>query len=107
VPKFNRLIRAVFLFMTEVTTFFKEPKIHDSKIVRQYLLERPICEKETNKSRCIQRAVHVHHKKFKSQGGDDNPDNLVALCLVHHAKEHRIRIKYGRLHWRAKRKSVL
>lgn len=31
---------------------------------------------------------HWHHKKFRSQGGDDSLKNALALCVSCHAKEH-------------------
>jgi hypothetical protein len=38
----------------------------------------------------------VHHIQFKSQGGDDDPSNLVCLCPTHHhhgVHAHTIRIQ--------------
>lgn len=32
--------------------------------------------------------VHVHHIRFRSQGGSDTPDNLVWLCRPCHDKRH-------------------
>jgi len=28
--------------------------------------------------------IHCHHRVFKSQGGDDQPDNLASACWVCH-----------------------
>ncbi|MEO5969691.1 MAG: HNH endonuclease, partial [Bdellovibrionia bacterium] len=33
-------------------------------------------------------ALHVHHIKFRSEGGSDTPDNLVTLCHPCHAALH-------------------
>jgi len=33
---------------------------------------------------CSRRAVHTHHIIPRSQGGTDDPENLVALCAFHH-----------------------
>jgi 5-methylcytosine-specific restriction endonuclease McrA len=31
-----------------------------------------------------------HHIVFKSQGGEDAPENLITLCIVCHGKKHGI-----------------
>jgi len=33
-------------------------------------------------------AVQVHHIKTRGSGGDDSPDNLIALCVECHSKAH-------------------
>jgi hypothetical protein len=33
---------------------------------------------------CSRAAVHAHHVVFRSRGGGDEPENLVALCAAHH-----------------------
>ena len=33
---------------------------------------------------CSRAAVHQHHIEFRSQGGGDDPANLVSLCAAHH-----------------------
>ena len=33
---------------------------------------------------CSRAAVHEHHIEFRSQGGGDDPANLVSLCAAHH-----------------------
>jgi 5-methylcytosine-specific restriction endonuclease McrA len=33
-------------------------------------------------------AVDIHHKKFKSQGGTDDVENLIALCRKCHDRAH-------------------
>jgi hypothetical protein len=35
---------------------------------------------------CSHRAVHSHHIVLRSQGGSDDPSNLVALCAFHHLR---------------------
>jgi hypothetical protein len=35
---------------------------------------------------CSHRAVHSHHIVLRSQGGSDDPVNLVALCAFHHLR---------------------
>ena len=32
--------------------------------------------------------LHVHHIKFRRQGGSNNPNNLIALCEKHHKQVH-------------------
>lgn len=38
--------------------------------------------------RCGGQGVHVHHRKLRSQGGDDSEANLVRLCLECHVWVH-------------------
>lgn len=33
-------------------------------------------------------ALHVHHIVYRSQGGEDEPSNLIVLCAEHHDKVH-------------------
>jgi len=35
--------------------------------------------------------LEVHHKKFRSQGGDDSEENLITLCAGCHERLHRSR----------------
>ena len=37
---------------------------------------------------CTAVAVDIHHIIFKSQGGKDNIENLIALCRECHNKKH-------------------
>lgn len=37
---------------------------------------------------CTGRAVHVHHKRRRSQGGTDDPENLLHLCRKGHDFVH-------------------
>ncbi len=34
------------------------------------------------------RDLHVHHRIRRSQGGRDEPQNLVTLCQIHHSWVH-------------------
>jgi 5-methylcytosine-specific restriction endonuclease McrA len=36
----------------------------------------------------IERNLHVHHINYRSQGGNDDPHNLIVLCLEHHDLVH-------------------
>jgi hypothetical protein len=53
--------------------------------VREAVAERSggICE-----CGCGQRAVHMHHRRLRSQGGQHTPANLLHLTLAHHAEIH-------------------
>jgi 5-methylcytosine-specific restriction endonuclease McrA len=33
--------------------------------------------------------LEVHHKEFRSQGGDDSEENLITLCVECHSIFHR------------------
>jgi uncharacterized low-complexity protein len=33
---------------------------------------------------CSRAAAHAHHIQYRAHGGDDSPENLVALCAAHH-----------------------
>jgi hypothetical protein len=35
---------------------------------------------------CSRAAVHAHHIIFRSQGGTDDPSNLVSICAAHHLR---------------------
>ena len=35
---------------------------------------------------CSRPGAHTHHVEFRSQGGSDDPSNLVAVCAVHHLR---------------------
>ncbi len=37
---------------------------------------------------CQKKAVDIHHIKYKSRGGGDTIDNLMALCRKHHEQAH-------------------
>ena len=41
-----------------------------------------VCEARTGV--CTRRAVHVHHRKLRSQGGSNSPDNLIDVCFDCH-----------------------
>lgn len=50
------------------------------------------CEEIVDGIRCMRSAQDAAHIKARSQGGDDVLANLRALCRVHHAAEHGIRV---------------
>jgi 5-methylcytosine-specific restriction endonuclease McrA len=34
--------------------------------------------------------LEVHHKEFRSQGGDDTEQNLITVCAKCHARVHNV-----------------
>ena len=49
--------------------------------------DNPMCEV------CRMRpAIDLHHRQFRSQGGSDDPDNLILVCKKCHAQKHGIKI---------------
>ncbi len=38
--------------------------------------------------RCNGRAAHQHHRKLRSQGGTNDPDNLLGVCVLCHHEIH-------------------
>lgn len=54
--------------------------------VKSYVLSRDNHKCYFN-DRCSEK-LQVHHIKFRSQGGSDNPNNLITLCDKHHKQVH-------------------
>ena len=42
--------------------------------------------------------LEVHHKEFRSQGGDDSEENLITLCAGCHEAKHRRRATFRSNH---------
>lgn len=65
-----------------------------ARILRERNLARIRNKKLTaQKGRCARcdrmgRPLHLHHSKFRSQGGDDREENLELICTDCHDKEH-------------------
>lgn len=55
--------------------------------VKAYVLDRDNYTCQCNKNGCSN-TLHVHHIKFKSDGGSNNPNNLITLCSKHHKMLH-------------------
>ncbi|GAB7057357.1 hypothetical protein JCM16163A_41060 [Paenibacillus sp. YK5] len=57
-----------------------------SSELRQQILERDgkKCSKCSSKQK-----LHVHHIVHREDGGSNEPDNLITLCDICHAEEHR------------------
>ena len=43
------------------------------------------------KTYCGKTNIEIHHIIYRSQGGSDEPDNLVCLCREHHIEAHSFR----------------
>jgi 5-methylcytosine-specific restriction endonuclease McrA len=66
-----------------------ERRTVDIDALRRFRLEHldepcDLCERRTG--------IHVHHKVFRSQGGADEPGNLLWLCYICHDDIHAGRI---------------
>ena len=60
--------------------------------VKAYVLSRDNHKCQCGLTGCNEK-LHVHHIKFRSQGGSDNPNNLITLCEKHHRQLHAGKIK--------------
>jgi hypothetical protein len=54
---------------------------------KAYVLSRDNYTCQSKKKGCTER-LEVHHIKFRSNGGTDNPNNLITLCSKHHKMLH-------------------
>lgn len=55
--------------------------------VKAYVLARDRYSCQCGKNGCSS-VLHVHHIRFKSNGGGDSPNNLITLCSKHHKMLH-------------------
>jgi hypothetical protein len=58
------------------------PQLEQRNTVQKRVLarDRDLCQVPG----CSRAALHVHHIRFRSRGGDDAPANLTSLCAAHH-----------------------
>ena len=60
------------------------------KHIKNYLKEHGYCKEDIILCEiCGAVSVDIHHKIYRSQGGTDEPENLVALCRSCHEAAHR------------------
>ena len=64
------------------------------KIRARYIRKEPLCEACKAKGK-IELAALVHHKKPLSEGGTNDEENLMSLCVSCHEKIHRRKKKDG------------
>jgi hypothetical protein len=55
--------------------------------VKAYILSRDSYKCQSGKKGCSDK-LHVHHLKYRSNGGSDTPNNLITLCEKHHKALH-------------------
>jgi hypothetical protein len=55
--------------------------------VKAYILSRDSYKCQCGKKGCSDK-LHVHHVKYRSNGGSDTPNNLITLCEKHHKALH-------------------
>ena len=68
--------------------FKKRPRIKDPELLKRFRLEHvfepcEICE--------MRPGTQVHHRNFRSRGGDDVEENLQWICIHCHQEAHGIR----------------
>lgn len=69
----------------------KAPKTAWPKARKAYAEEQPYCEfRLTTGVLCSKIGVDVHHIIFRSQGGGNEPENLMTVCRKHHGEKHGI-----------------
>ena len=58
-----------------------------ARVIRhRYMLAHTYCE--VRAIGCHSLSAHAHHRKRRSQGGTDEPDNLLAVCASCHDRIH-------------------
>lgn len=61
---------------------FKKVRIQNKELLESYR-NRPCVA-------CNRRGAEAHHVTTRGAGGDDVPENLIALCRIHHTEIHAI-----------------
>lgn len=46
------------------------------------------CQFPVRRQKCGSSRTQLHHRRIRSQGGKDDPDNLILLCQRHHNHVH-------------------
>ncbi len=65
---------------------YQKGEMYGFENVKSYVLSR---DNHTCFFKCKDSKLEVHHIKYRSQGGTDNPNNLVTLCEKCHKKVHK------------------
>jgi hypothetical protein len=77
----------------EITNkMYQKGKMYGYANTKAYVLARDNYTCQCGLKGCVDR-LEVHHIKFRSQGGSDNPKNLITLCSKHHAMLHEGKIE--------------
>jgi len=53
-----------------------------------WLRSQGYCEGDDCNARIFENTMEMHHVTFRSHGGSDVPENLLALCNLCHRKAH-------------------
>lgn len=73
---------------------YQKGRMYDYANTKAYVLDRDSYTCQYNKGGCTDR-LEVHHIDFRSNGGTDNPDNLITLCSKHHKMLHEGKLSLG------------
>ncbi len=68
----------------------KQPRVRlDSELYER--LREQVLRRDGSRCQCCgsRSKLEVHHKEFRSQGGDDSEENLISLCASCHSLVHR------------------
>jgi len=77
------------------------------KYIKNYCKYHNICEQDVILCEvCGRIAVDIHHIKYRSQGGSDDVDNLIALCRKCHDLAHAKEITEEELYVRKKHTKI-
>lgn len=77
----------------EITNeMYQKGKMYGYANTKAYVLARDNYTCQCSLKGCVVR-LEVHHIKFRSQGGSDNPNNLITLCSKHHKMIHEGKIE--------------
>lgn len=70
-------------------------KVRPHKGLKPIPLKARRAVKERDQYRCVaggcwigETGGHTHHRKLRSQGGDNSVENLILLCAAHHTAIH-------------------
>lgn len=77
----------------EITNeMYQKGKMYGYANTKAYVLARDKYTCQCGLKGCVA-ILEVHHIKFRSQGGSDNPNNLITLCSKHHKMLHEGKIE--------------